>query len=59
MHGTCYYVAPEVLKKNYGQECDMWSIGVITYLLLSGTCPFRGATNEEILKNVAKAKYNF
>lgn len=59
MHGTCYYVAPEVLKENYGQECDMWSIGVITYLLLSGTCPFRGATNEEILKNVAKAKYNF
>lgn len=59
LHGTCYYVAPEVLTQNYGKECDLWSIGVITYLLLSGTCPFRGATNEDILKAVAKGKYNF
>ena len=51
-HGTAYYVAPEVIRKNYNEKCDEWSIGVILYILLNGKPPFNGLDDSEILENI-------
>mmetsp|Transcript_10980 Transcript_10980/g.21858 ORF Transcript_10980/g.21858 Transcript_10980/m.21858 type:complete len:571 (-) Transcript_10980:69-1781(-) len=56
--GTPYYVAPEVLRGIYDEKCDLWSLGVITYMLLSGTPPFPGQGEGEILQRVKKGHYS-
>ncbi len=55
--GTPYYVAPEVLKGSYSHKCDMWSMGVLFYILLSGYLPFNGDTAEEVYGKVLAGKY--
>jgi calcium-dependent protein kinase len=57
--GTAYYIAPEVLTGNYNEKCDIWSIGVILYILLSGEPPFSGNTDKDIIERVRKGSYHF
>lgn len=57
--GTPYYVAPEVLKGSYDEKCDIWGVGVIMFILLSGTPPFNGSDDKQITTAVAKGKYEF
>ena len=53
-----YYIAPEVIKKEYNEKCDIWSLGVILYIMMSGTPPFNGKTDkiiyEKILAGIVK-----
>ena len=56
--GTLIYMAPEVIKQNYNNKCDLWSIGVILYILITGDIPFEGKNEEEISSAILKGKYN-
>ena len=51
-YGTPYYIAPEILAGEYNEKCDIWSLGVLLFILLSGKPPFDGTTDDEILENV-------
>ena len=57
--GTSYYIAPEVIKGDYDQRCDIWSMGVILYILVTAVPPFDGDDDKEIIEAVRKGEYTF
>jgi len=54
--GTLSYVAPEVLEKSYSSQCDLWSLGVIVFILLAGYMPFSGSEAVQT-RNISEGKY--
>eukprot|EP01071_Lankesteria_metandrocarpae_P002084 Lankesteria_metandrocarpae@DN2067_c0_g1_i1.p1 len=57
--GTLYYAAPQVLRGQYTSKCDLWSIGVVMYILLTGVPPFNGVTETAIVDQILKSDANF
>ncbi|PNX65403.1 calcium-dependent protein kinase, partial [Trifolium pratense] len=57
--GNLYYMAPEVLKRSYGPEIDIWSAGVILYILLSGVPPFWAETEQGITQAIIESVIDF
>jgi calcium-dependent protein kinase len=54
--GTSYYMAPEVIKRDYGPKCDIWSCGIILHILLVGYPPFHGKNYTEIFEKILEGK---
>ena len=57
--GTPYYISPEVLQGNYDERTDLWSIGVVTYHLLSGKFPFMAADEDQLAEKILSCDYGF
>ena len=55
--GSAYYIAPEVIQKKYNSKCDLWSCGVIMFVLLTKKPPFGGRTDAVIMQNIQVGKY--
>jgi len=56
--GSPYYIAPEVVLRKYTEKCDLWSCGVIFYILLSNKLPFNGEDDQEVFENIKKGTYS-
>ena len=57
--GTAYYMAPELLEKEYDEKCDMWSVGIILYSLFTGHLPYTGMSDHQVLSNIQNVRIDF
>ena len=57
--GTTFYMAPEVITGQYDEKCDIWSCGVILYIMLCGKPPFFSQDEEELKKKICSMEFNF
>ena len=57
--GSLIYIAPEVLSNRFDEKCDIWSCGIILYMLVIGKNPFNGKDKDEIIENITKGKIDF
>ena len=57
--GTVYTMSPQVLNGTYNYKADIWSIGVLAFLLLADEKPFKGKNKQDVMQNIKKVKYNF
>ncbi|KAF6258455.1 kinase-like domain-containing protein [Scenedesmus sp. NREL 46B-D3] len=57
--GTPFYMAPEVLQRRYGPAADVWSVGVVIYLMIAGCLPFNGNSDRQIIKAVMDSEPDF
>ena len=58
MTGTLYYMAPEVIKQNYNYKCDIWSVGIILYILLTGKYPFDSLVKSRIKTKIEDGEFD-
>lgn len=56
--GTCHYMSPEVAQNKYNEKCDLWSCGVIMFVMLTGYFPFSGENEKEIEENILNYKFS-
>ena len=59
VYGTSFYMAPELLSASYNEKCDIWSIGIIMYILLTNTLPYSGKSDHQILSSIQKIHIDF
>ena len=52
-------MAPEVLEGQYDSKCDIWSLGVLLYVFMSGYLPFQGSSRNEVFSKISNGKYHF
>ena len=57
--GSAYYMSPELLKRNYSAPTDIWSTGILTYILLCGYAPFNGDDDDEIFNAILRGHFDF
>ena len=57
--GTCFYMSPEVIKGDYTEKCDIWALGVLLYILVSGRPPFSGENDNITMNKILTGKFEF